>query len=67
MMVPIQIQPDSHLHRLRIRYHKNRKEHIQALEQAVIDLERERDAALYQLERQQRVLIRMRLLLETLS
>lgn len=67
MMVPIQIQPNSPLHRLRKRYGRNRRDHIQALERAVMDLERQRDAALYLLDRQRRVLGRLRINLEELQ
>lgn len=66
-MIPIQVNPNSYLHRLRKRYGKNRRDHIQALESAIIQVERERDAALYQLERQQKRLSVIALRLEHLQ
>jgi hypothetical protein len=67
MMIPIQIKPNSPLHRLRKRYGRNRREHIEALEQTIIETERQRDAVLYELQRQRQIIQRLRFHLEHLQ
>lgn len=66
MMIPIQIRPNSSLHNLRRRHSRNRRDHIKALEQTIIQLERERDAALYELQRQQSIIQRLQYHVERL-